>query len=160
MDSHSNELRYECSYCHKRFRGFKTCRVHELRHREANEPNKFNCSICGKLFKTRQTLKVRLGLSNTMHFVYIQFILVFLNVRTTKTSMPPSIGTSAHCARNGLSYANPAWLIYGFTIRITTAWKRSMRSSPMRFSILVSSSNTFTKLSNPLGRSCHRVFAS
>jgi hypothetical protein len=60
MDSHSNELRYECSYCHKRFRGFKTCRVHELRHREANEPNKFNCKICGKLFKTRQTLKVRL----------------------------------------------------------------------------------------------------
>ena len=58
MDSHSNELRYECSLCHKRFRGFKTCRVHELRHREAAEPNKFSCPICGKFFKTRQTLKV------------------------------------------------------------------------------------------------------
>ena len=58
MDSHSSELRYECSYCHKRFRGFKTCRVHELRHKEANQPGKFSCQICSKRFMTRQTLKV------------------------------------------------------------------------------------------------------
>jgi len=66
MDSHSNELRYECSLCHKRFRGFKTCRVHELRHREAAEPNKFSCPICGKFFKTRQTLKVNSNLQFSM----------------------------------------------------------------------------------------------
>lgn len=57
MDSHSNELRYECSFCQKRFRGAKTRRVHEMRHREANEPNKYSCDICHKTFKTRQTLK-------------------------------------------------------------------------------------------------------
>ena len=65
MDSHSDELRYECSYCHKRFRGAKTRRVHEMRHREANEPNKYSCDICNKTFKTRQTLKVLVSLQKS-----------------------------------------------------------------------------------------------
>ena len=28
-----------------------------MRHREANEPCKFSCTVCSKMFKTRQTLK-------------------------------------------------------------------------------------------------------
>ena len=76
----SDEKRFECQVCHKKFALKKTLQVHEASHQTENKGHPYQCSFCSKSFRyvanldAHERIHTGIQLNNSIFHLILLFL--------------------------------------------------------------------------------------